>query len=144
MAKDHRRELDKYADFNYAGIVLKQLRPTIGNLLKAIEDNLMPTETIDVTEWYGERFYIEVRDSRGFETKYPSDRHVVAMRCGFTVNIKTDEVMWNDDKRYNPYGGNCFLRSKKWRAFVNGYFAGTVTPEMMHFYSYVYPKKVEA
>lgn len=140
MAKDNRRDIDKYTNLDYAGEVLKQLCPTIGALLKAIEANLMPTETIDVTEWYGERFYIEVKDSRNFETKYPSDKHVVAMRCGFTVNIKTDEIMWNDDKRYNPSGGNCFLRSQKWRAFVNRYFAGTVTPEMMYFYKYVYAK----
>lgn len=136
--KDKRRVYDKYANHGYAALILKQLRPNIGALLNAIEANLTVHETIDVHEWIGNWFYIVIEDKR--YTEYPLDA-----QCGFTVNITKDAVMWNDDKSENQFGGNCFLRSRRWKKFVNAYWNGAVTEKQMRFYNVVpLPKPVDS
>lgn len=136
MAKtDNRQPKDKYFlnGAANAAAILKTLCPTIGQLITDIENNLAPFEEMDVYQWVGDWYYVSVRDWR-FK-KYPED-----VRIGFTFNIKRDIIMWNNDPEDNLSGGNCFLRSAKWKAFINKRFEGKVTEDMMHFYTYVYPK----
>lgn len=138
MAKDKRASHDKYwlSGGATAAAILKTLCPTIGQLITDLENALAPYEEMDVHRWVGDWYYVVVKDWR--LKNYPEDS-----RIGFTFNIKRDIIMWNNDPEDNLSGGNCFLRSAKWKAFVNKRFNGEVTEEMMYFYTFVYPPKPE-
>lgn len=136
MAKeDKRRTNEKYRSTGgaTAGSILKTLCPNIRSLIRDIENNLAAFEEIDIYRWVGNWYYIVVDDPR-------LSSHPQNIRIGFTVNIKRDIIMWNNDSSDNLSGGNCFLRSAKWKNFVNKRWNKAVNKEMMHFYEFVYPK----
>jgi hypothetical protein len=112
------------------GAALKQLCPNIAELLTWLEKNLKATEVIDVHQWYGDFFYIIIDDlSMHKDFEYPQ-----YMRCGFTVNVKTDKMKWNDDNLDGQQGGNCFVRSPKWKGLIKKKWLGVPPEEKIHMY----------
>ncbi len=74
-----------------------------------LDDNLSKNEKIDISQWYNDFFYIGVNDP---EIKCERVNHPVKMRIAFTVDIKHDIILWNNNQ--NLQKGNCFVRDRKW------------------------------
>ena len=130
----------KFAKNSEAAIILLKLCPTIGALIDAIHAKLSPTEIIDIHGWMDNLFYIDIIDQA---IPIQPGKGPVRGRCGFSVDIMTDKIVWNNSTEQYYHGGNCYLRSIKWKRFVNSYFPEPVTDKMMHFYPYTTPPKLE-
>lgn len=128
--KDTRRDYEKYAKTPYSGKAIKILCPNIAELLNSLESALSPTEVLDVSFWTNDWFYIIVEETKDKEKASSCG----SSKCGFTVNIKRDSIMWNDSTEDNFSGGNCFLRSVKWKRWVNKRWNKEITDKQMSFY----------
>lgn len=128
--KDNRRCYEKYAKTPDSGCAIKILCPTIGELLNSLESALSETEIINVHHWTNDWFYIIVEDTKDKENATSCS----CSKCGFTVNIKSDSIMWNDSTEDNFSGGNCFLRSVKWKRWINKRWNKKITEKQMSFY----------
>jgi hypothetical protein len=117
-----------WQDSYIASRLLKCLTPQITELLGKLENYLNEHEQIDIHTWYGNKFYIVVRDNRIHS--YPE-----CALIGFTVEVKADCILWCDDKAYTTAGGNCFTRSLKWKRFLTKNF-GNVKETKVHWYSH--------
>lgn len=104
--------------FEYSG------KQNITDLIEMIRRQLGKTEKIDIGHWVSGWFYIEVKDSR-FEH----------MRMGLTVDCNSDTIMWSDDTSKNRHGGNCFVRSLRWKRWLSVNF-GDVKHGKVHWYSH--------
>ena len=122
-----RRTHDKYKTERACHSILKQKCPEIGKLLELIESKLYSTEKIEISQWCNDWYYVIIEDSRFAHLGYPANAV-----CGFTVNINKDIVMFNNDTSDNANGGNCFLRSEKWKRIVNKNL--NANSDMFHFY----------
>ena len=135
MKNDKRRTIDKY-QLDYAGDILKKSCPDLCELLEWLESNLSQHETINVHCWYGRLYYIVVEDIRPTdENAYPSQ-----MRIGFTVDVTEDIIYWNNNKSFNPSGGDCFVRSSKWKSLVKARIG--MHPNAIHFYKDSFHKHI--
>jgi hypothetical protein len=106
----------------------------ISNLLLKLQRGLGLTEQIDIHQWTGELYYIVVRDNRDIY-EYPGQS-----RCGFTVNIATDEIFWNLQRSKIPFSGNCFVRTAKWKRFLKTNYGGDDLKDRVHWYDNYYGK----
>ncbi|MFA5311706.1 MAG: hypothetical protein WC375_00140 [Methanomassiliicoccales archaeon] len=87
------------------------------HLMNWIEAKVNSNEIIEITYWCGDLFYVCIKDST------VTQHHPAEMSIGFTVDIKADKIYWNNDFSVNPSGGNCFVRSKRWKRLVSRQFA---------------------
>jgi hypothetical protein len=116
-------------------ILERKRTPNISSLIHWIKENLSKHETMDIHQWIGEAFYIVVEDIR-LGWKYPED-----IRIGFTVDIDRDLIMWSKKScRANENGGNCFVRTSKWKGLLKKRFGYDIT-EKVYFYPNVYLPK---
>jgi len=107
---------EKYSKGSYAtSEVIKIQNPNIYRLLEWLETKLKLSEVIDILYWTQDWHYIIVEDRT-------ITGSIANMRVGFTVNIRKDIIMWNNDTSDNPYGGNCFVRSNKWKNLLRNRF----------------------
>jgi hypothetical protein len=127
----YRRVYEKYEHKEvYGALILKRLRPYIGGLLNFIENKLAEYETISLHEWADERYYIVVNDSRikGF----PGSAAV-----GFTVDVDDDKFIFVKPSDKFPFGGNCFVRGKKWKRLLKIYYPQSYNADNFHIYKSV-------
>lgn len=104
----------------HASVVIKLIKPHIGELLRFLESELSEYEQIDIEQWTGTWFYLVIRDMRGKDIPHSG---VSRMRAGITVDLADDTIMWSDDKMKNgSSGGNCFVRSPKWKTILRRHF----------------------
>lgn len=127
----YRTSIQKYKNYSAAGQVIKELCPTLADLLNKIENYVSEHEVIEVHQWVGGWFYITVEDER---MKQPGVFYPHAVRVGFTVNIERDRIMWANDAEDNFSGGNCFVRSHKWKVFCTKNFGKENIQEKIHWY----------
>ena len=120
--KKHRRHCDKYASITHSELadVLSERQPRLQEMLAWLEAHLSDTERICVERWINLWWYVTVRD---FERA--GWNSIERTRVGFTFDTNRKRVMWVNDCSDNPYGGNCFVRSRKWKRlcvkrFVDG------------------------
>ena len=120
---------------NESSEILKLSTTTIADLLKWLEDNLGATEKLDIHQWCNEWFYIVVVDTReGWS-------HPEETRAGFTVDIKADKIMWsNEPYPTNTHGGNCFVRTSKWKGLLRQKFGPDISTKF-RWYKNFYLKK---
>jgi hypothetical protein len=127
----HRRVYEKYENKEvYGALILKRLKPYIGSLLTFLENKLAPYETISLHEWKGERYYIVVNDNR--IGKYPGSAAV-----GFTVDVDDDKFIFVKPSNKFPFGGNCFIRGKKWKRLLKIYYPGIYNADNFRIYKSV-------
>ncbi len=120
---------------NESAEILKLSTTTIADLLKWIEDNLGDTEKLDIHQWADEWFYVVVEDTR------EGWKHPEEARMGFTVDIKADKIMWsNESYPTNAHGGNCFVRTARWKGLLRKKFGFKVSTKF-NWYSSRYLKK---
>ena len=120
--RDKRRTIERYSENGEAQYVIKQLCPNTARLLGWFESYLKPTERITVEHWTGDVFYIVIDDTAMHNEREYEQASINAMRCGVTVNVKDDAVMYSNDTKVNPHGGNCFVRANKWKKFIKLHF----------------------
>jgi hypothetical protein len=129
---------DKYTkgSYNTAEVLKIQTPNQIGDLIKWLESKLSPTEKINIETWINELFYVVVEDQRKF-LEYPAK-----MRIGFTVDVKRDIIFWsgyNEEYPSYPRGGNCFVRTAKWKKELKNKFGNNVVEDGIYQYRNVYP-----
>jgi hypothetical protein len=125
-----RRSSEKYEASRHIGETVKIFCPQLAQLLTNLEGKLVDHETIEIEQWQKDWFYIVVKDKR-----YLGHEGLVQEVCGWTVNLREDRIMWNNStmsRTDNPTGGNCFVRSVKWKKFMTG----TMKAKSEQFYSY--------
>lgn len=91
------------------------------NLFNFLNDNLNKFEHIVIQHWTENYFYIEVEDERvnTFNSSY---------RIGFSVDCEKDKIFWNCD------GGNCYVRSNRWKKKLKQLNCSLGQPKM-HYYA---------
>jgi hypothetical protein len=95
-----------YKISSYDALTLFRIgRPNLCGLLCWLERKLGPTETILIEHWTDSLFYVSVMDSR-------IQRSPDNLGIGFTVDLANDRIFWNAS------GGNCWVRSAKWKRMV--------------------------
>lgn len=117
-----------------AHLILLQTTKTAGLLANWLHMNLSEHEELNIFEWVGNRFYFEVKDTRG------GWGSVENMRCWFTVDLKNDVIMWNDTADKHQVRGNCGVRTNKWKTLLLKWFDPGVK-ERVHWYKNRYLKK---
>ena len=138
MAKKFVRQYDKYTNKSYyvADMMKRHCKGNISDLLNWLEEKVAPYEKIDIHSWADSMYYIVIEDTRdGFEM-------IEDARLGFTVNVEDDEIFWSVFNEKYPHlsrGGNCFVRSGKWKDALSKKFGKTVK-ENVHWYENCYPK----
>jgi hypothetical protein len=129
----YRRTYDKYKEGNSSAAEILKIKcpKVIAPLLTWLESHLKKTESIDISHWGVDWFYICVEDTDYIKFGHPSE-----MRVGFTVNVLADKIMWSDDTKYNSHGGNCFVRANKWKPLIKKYFGNfnNGIEKAIHFY----------
>ena len=131
----YRRVYEKYESHEvYAALILKRLKPCIGNLLNFLENKLADYETISVHEWAEERFYIIVNDNRIRE--FPGFAAV-----GFTVDVDDDKFIFVKPSDKFPFGGNCFVRGLKWKKLLKKYYTHDYNKDNFRIYKSVHLDK---
>jgi hypothetical protein len=132
------RQYDKYTEKSYyvADMIKRHCPNTLLHLFSWIEENLAEYEKIDVRSWFGEMYYIVVEDTRkGYWA-------IENYRMGFTVDVDKDEIFWTGFDETRPgfgNGGNCFVRSAKWKSLLSKMFTNEVKNKI-HWYKNCYPK----
>lgn len=124
----------KYGEYIEAANMMKATCSKIqAVLLDWLEAKVNRHETIEVSCWYGSLFYVCIKDST-ITQRYPAN-----MSIGFTVDVKADEIYWNNNFKVNPSGGNCFVRSRRWKRLVSRQFA-PYDKTNMHQYNSIEPE----
>ena len=93
--------------------------PAIKDLVAWLSHNMdKKYEKIVATQWLGDVWYIEVRDTR-------ESSATAGMKIWFSVNITTGVIVWNNMKPSDDLShGNCGLRSLRWLRLLNRKFPG--------------------
>ena len=86
--------------------------PRIQKALQMILDNLTPRESVEMTYWRDEVWYVEVIDLPMRRRLSGTQEVVSAIRFGLTIDVKRDKVLWNKDQ------GNCWVRGRRWDKIV--------------------------
>lgn len=86
--------------------------PTLQGLLKWMLANKNKYQTVEVEQWDGERWYFEIKDHKMLkrlmaEPNRQAGNTIPCRRMGFSVNITTDRILWNQ------FGGNCYVRDRR-------------------------------
>ena len=103
--------------------ILEHTRPAIWEAVQWMENHLGKNERLEICQWTGSLFYVEVIDNR-------KEKFKCVQRFGLTVDLATDSIFWNDMSRYDTTG-NCFVRSPKWKGLARVKNAGS---NRIHFY----------
>ena len=112
---------------NATRLALRMCGVEVQGLLTWIESKINKQESVEMREWAGDWWRVTVYDHR-------VPRHHCNAFISFTMNIKTDEIMWCNHTASNPYGGNCFLRSLRWYRLLRRQYPFAVKGE--HFRDY--------
>lgn len=128
---------EKYTEGSFGiAALLKCVAPiNVAPLLYWFEKNVASFETIDVFQWTGNLWYIEVRDSRIVE-RYPAN-----IGIGFSVDVVRDRIYYANLKAwYYTTNGTCFVRSNKWKRLIQEEYP-TDAKRKFHWYISVTVKK---
>lgn len=108
---------DRYKTIPGTGADLREIlifcAPKLRPMLEWLEEHLASYEFITTEYWAESWWYIIITDTR------PGWGVVENYRVGFTVDLKTQTILWNDS---TVKSGNCFVRSNKWKKLVRSWF----------------------
>jgi hypothetical protein len=113
-----------------AHLIILQTTPRVAIVADWLHAHLSEHEELNIYHWHKSYFYLEVKDTReGWEP-------VSNMRCWFTVDLKKDVILWNDNF---PQRGNCGVRTNKWKSLLLKTF-GLKRKACVHWYKNRYLK----
>ena len=109
MSKEFRTCYEKYNNSS-AREMVRISCPKVFAILEKMEQYLKDEEIINIYNWTGDRFYIDVVDS---SMHAPILNH----RMGITFDFRKDKVIFNNDTN-EEFKGNCFVRANKWKSWL--------------------------
>ena len=88
------------------------------------------TETVTISQWTEERWYIEVRDETMFAKvrNGSADERIRCTRFMLSVDVKNDRIL------FNSQGGNCMARGRRWQNFANADLSNAMRAKELHLY----------